>query len=261
MKNPANLCGFAYNKRLHHPNAAYSAANRTHYEKTEARMDIIKVVLTSLLSTVALFIIAKILGHKQMSQLDFFDYITGITIGSIAAELATKLEQPWKPLVAMIVYGGVTILLNVITSKIPQARKFINGTPTVLLDNGKIYRKNLKKAKLDLSDFMVMCRQQGYFDLNDIQTAVFEYNGRLTVLPVSDKRPATPNDLNLTPSPAHIATEVIMDGRVLDDNLHRMGLDTQWLQKQLAAQGYHHANEIFLGVCDDDHQLSLFAMT
>lgn len=221
-------------------------------------MEIVKVILTSMLSAVALFIIAKIMGHKQMSQLDFFDYITGITIGSVAAELATELEKPWKPLVAMLVYGSITVLLTLTTSKLPRMRKFINGTPTIVLNNGKLYRQNMKKAKLDLSEFMVMCRQEGYFNLNDIETAVFEYNGRLTVLPKSTKRPVNPTDMNLAPSPEKISTEVIMDGRILDDNLKRIGLDTKWLQKELKEQGYQSAKQIFLGICGENNQLTLF---
>jgi uncharacterized membrane protein YcaP (DUF421 family) len=133
-----------------------------------------------------------------MSQLDFFDYITGITIGSIAAELATNLEEPWKALIAMVVYGIITVILTTITNKLPKARKFINGTPTIIMNNGKIYKENMKKAKLDLTEFMVLLRQEGYFNLDDVGTAIFEYNGRLTVLPVSAKRPVTPYDMNLT---------------------------------------------------------------
>ena len=221
-------------------------------------MDIVKVILTSILSALSLFLIAKVLGHKQMSQLDFFDYITGITIGSIAAELATELEQPLKPLIAMVVYGLITYALTTLTSKLPKLRKYINGTPTIIMNGGKIYRKNMKKAKLDLSEFMVMCRQEGYFNLNDIQTAVFEYNGRLTVLPKATKRPANPNDLNLVPPPETINTEVIMDGRILDGNLKNLGLDKTWLKKELTLQGYKSAKEIFLGICDDNNQLTLF---
>ena len=221
-------------------------------------MEIIKLVLTSLLSAAALFVIAKIIGHKQMSQLDFFDYITGITIGSIAAELATELEEPIKPLIAMMVYGAVTVILKIITSKLPKMRKFINGSPTIIMDNGKIYRKNLKKAKLDLSEFLVLCRQEGYFNLADIQTAVFEYNGRLTVLPVSNSRPVTPSDINMSPDTEYINTEVIMDGRILEDNLRRMGLDAVWLRKQIKEQGFRNEKEIFLGLCDKNNQLSLY---
>ena len=223
-------------------------------------MEIIKILLTSLLSVGTLFAIAKIMGHKQMSQLDFFDYISGITIGSIAAELATELEKPLQPLIAIAVYGAAAILLSKITSLFPKSRKYINGTPTILMNNGKLYRENLKKSKLDLSEFMVMCRQQGYFNLNDIQTAVFEFNGKLSILPISKKRPINPEDLKLSPTAEYFQTEVIMDGRVLEENLSRMGLDDKWLQKQLTALGFRKPQEVFLAVCDENHQLTVFAM-
>ena len=221
-------------------------------------MDIIKVSLTAILSAVVLFITAKTMGHKQMSQLDFFDYITGITIGSIAAELATELEEPLKPLIAIIIYGLITFILNLITSKFPKSRKFINGTPTIIFNNQKLYRQNLKKAKLDLSEFLVMCRQQGYFNLSEIQTAIFEYNGNLTVLPASFKRPVTPDDLKIPVEAEYICTEVIMDGRVLHENLKRKGLDLNWLQNQLKLQGVSSPKEILLGLCDYTGKLILY---
>lgn len=221
-------------------------------------MDFLKVALTSLLSAVTLFVIAKLIGHKQISQLDFFDYITGITIGSVAAELATELEEPLKPFIAMVVYGGITVVLSLITSKFPKSRKFINGSPTIIMDKGKLYRQNMKKAKIELSEFLVLCRQEGYFNLDDIQTAVFEYNGRLTVLPVSTKRPVNPEDVNLTPEAEYISTEVIMDGRVLGENLKRRGLDEKWLLKQIKEQGFKNVKEIFLGLCDQNNQLKLY---
>lgn len=224
-------------------------------------MEILQVLLTSLLSAGALFLIAKIMGHKQMSQLDFFDYITGITIGSIAAELATELETPLQPLISMGVYGVISVLLSKATHLLPRSRKYINGSPTILMDGGKLYRENLKKAKLDLSEFMVMCRQQGYFNLNDIQTAVFEFNGQLSILPVSSKRPANPQDLNLTLPTETIQTEVIMDGRILGENLHRMGFNEKWLEKQLRVQGYKRPDEIFLALWDEQNQLTLFPIT
>ncbi len=221
-------------------------------------MDVFKLLLTSLLSVGALFVIAKLMGHKQVAQLDFFDYISGITIGSITAELATELEKPWKPLIAMGVYGAVSVGLSRITNRFPRARKYVNGTPTILMNDGKLYRQNMKKAKLDLSEFLLLCREQGYFDLKDIQTAIFEHNGKLSVLPVSTSRPVTPADMALEPPAAHIHTELIMDGRILDENLKRLGLDAIWLDKQLKAQGYRNAKEVFLGVCDENQTLVLY---
>ena len=186
-------------------------------------MDSLKVILTALLSVAALFLITKIMGHKQVAQLDFFDYVSGITIGSIGAELATELEKPYQPLIALAVYGGASLILNLIAHKVPRTRKYINGTPTILLNGGKIYRKNLKKAKLDLSEFMLLCREQGYFDLAEIQTAIFEHNGKLSILPMVANRPATPEDLNISAKVTHIGVEVIMDGRIMGDNLSRVG--------------------------------------
>ena len=222
-------------------------------------MDVIRVILSALLSVASLFFIAKLMGHKQVAQLDFFDYISGITIGSVAAELATELEKPWKPLIALAVYGLASVLLRVLTTKLPKTRKFINGTPTILMNSGKLYRKNLKKAKLELSEFLLLCREMGYFDLGEIQTAVFESNGKLSVLPKAANRPATPQDLKITAKEAHIGTEVILDGRVMSDNLSRMGKNEAWLEKQLKSQGYKDAKEIFLGIYrTEDNTLSLY---
>ena len=211
-------------------------------------MEIVKVILTSLLSVAALFIITKIMGHKQVAQLDFFDYVSGITIGSIGAELATELEKPYNPLIALAIYGLASTVLNLIAHKIPRTRKYINGTPSILMNEGKLYRKNLKQAKLDLSEFMLLCREQGYFDLDDIQIAVFEHNGKLSILPKAERRPATPEELNVAAKATHIGVELVMDGRVMGENLTRVGRDVNWLTKQLKNQGYKDVKDIFLGV-------------
>ena len=211
-------------------------------------MEIIKIILTALLSVAALFTITKIMGHKQVAQLDFFDYVSGITIGSIGAELATELESPERPLIALVIYGLASILLNLLAHKFPRTRKYINGTPTILMDSGKLYRRNLHQSKLDLSEFMLLCREQGYFDLDEIQTAVFEHNGKLSILPKAANRPATPEDLKIVAKPTHIGVEVIMDGRVMGENLSRVGRDVNWLIKQLKAHGYKDPKEIFLGI-------------
>ena len=225
-----------------------------------AAVELAKILLASVLSYGALFICAKVVGRKQISQLDFMDYITGITIGSIAAELATDLENMWKPLVAMAVYTLATWAMARLSMALSQSRKYLNGSPVIVLDNGKLYRENMRQAKLELSDFMVMCRQQGFFNLADIQTAVYEYNGRLTILPVSARRPLTPEDMKLQVSQEHFLSEVIMDGRVLGENLHRMGLDEKWLARQLRSQGIGGPEQVFLALCDREKNLSCYPM-
>ena len=223
-------------------------------------MESIQGLLASLLSYASLFLCAKLVGRKQIAQLNFIDYITGITIGSIAAELATELEAPLRPLIAMGVYALATWAMSRIGMRNMRARKFIDGTPTIILRGGKLYRDNMNKAKLDLSEFMVMCREQGYFSLSDIDTAIFEYNGKLTILPVSARRPATPQDMGLAPQQETISVEVIMDGRILGENLHRMGLDETWLIRRLHAQGIRDARDVFLAVYDDQKQLTCYPM-
>ena len=223
-------------------------------------MEFIKVLLASLLSYAALFVCAKLIGRKQIAQLNFLDYITGITIGSIAAELATELEAPIRPLIAMAVYALATWAISQLGMRRMRSIKYLDGTPSIILRGGKLYRENMRKAKLDLSEFMVMCREQGFFDLADIDTAIFEYNGKLTILPVSARRPATPQDMGLAPQQETISVEVIMDGRILGENLHRMGLDETWLIRRLHAQGIRDARDVFLAVCDDRKQLTCYPM-
>lgn len=222
-------------------------------------MDILKLILSSVLSAAALFVITKLTGHRQISQLDFFDYVNGITIGSIAAELATELEEPLKPFIALIIYGALSVIINIASSKMPRTRKYINGTPTVLFDCGKLYRENLKKAKLDLSEFLLLCREMGYFDLDEIQTAVFEVNGKLSVLPHAAFRPVTPTDIKIPVKASHVGVEVIMDGRIMGENLKRIGKDVSWLSSLLAKNGYSNEKEIFLGVYyTEEQKLSLY---
>ena len=229
---------------------AYISRGALHTKKKRlgCKMDGIKVIGTALLSVVTLFVITKIMGHKQVSQLDFFDYVSGITIGSIGAEMATDLEAPHKPLIALCVWGGVSLLLNLLARKLPRTRKYINGTPTILMNAGTLYRKNLKKAKLDLSEFMLLCREQGHFDLDEIRTAVFEPNGKLSILPNAANRPATPADLKITAKATHLGVELIMDGRVMGENLSRIGRDAAWLADLLRLQGYRDVKEILLAI-------------
>ena len=218
----------------------------------------LQVALTTLFSAVALFILTKIMGHKQLAQLDVFDYINGITIGSIAAELATEIEQPLKPFVALVIYAIIAVLLSIISDKFPATRFIILGDPVILMNNGKLYRKNFKKAKLDLNEFLCLCRNQGYFDINQIQTAVFEHNGSLSILPKVANRPATPDDLKVYPKQERILTEVIMDGKIVKGSLEKIGKDEKWLKEKLKEQKIPEIKQVFFATVDDTLTLSAF---
>ncbi|MBQ8296166.1 MAG: DUF421 domain-containing protein [Ruminococcus sp.] len=210
-------------------------------------MELLQVALTSVGSVITLFLLTKLMGNKQVSQLSMFDYIIGITIGSIAAEFATELENPERALIALAVYAVSAYLVSVITGKSTHMRKIIIGRPLILFDKGKLYRNNLKKARIDISDFLTHCRNQGYFDLSQIRTAVFEYNGSLSILPVEGNRPLEPSDMKLEPVQQELLVNVILDGNINEENLKKTGNNIIWLEKQLKKQGFHNAEEIFLG--------------
>lgn len=221
--------------------------------------DFWKVILWSLVSLVVLFLMSKLMGNKQISQLSAFDYITGISIGSIAAELAScqDIDKPLNNVLAIIVYGVAAYLISYITTKNVSLRKIITGRPIVVMDNGQLYRKNLQKARIDMSDFLSMCRAKGYFDINQIETAMIEHNGKLSILPKSRYRPATPEDMNIAVQPEGIITVVVLDGHILSNNLKITGHDVKWLEAKLKKLGLE-AQNILVAFCDDNDNVSAY---
>lgn len=222
-------------------------------------MDLLQVALTSAASVVALFLLTKLMGSKQISQLSMFDYIIGISIGSIAAEFATELENPEHSLIAMVIYAVGAFLVSLVTGKSTRLRKLINGKPMILFDKGKLYRENFRKARIDLTDFLTHCRSKGYFDLSQVQTAVFEYNGSVSILPAEKYRPLEPSDMGFSPIQQEVPVNVILDGTVNEENLRQTGNNLVWLNNQLMVQGYKNADEIFLGMVNTvDNTIKLY---
>ena len=199
------------------------------------------------------------MGYRQMSQLSLFDYINGITIGSIAAELATNLEDYHRPLTAMIVYGLATVFLSLLTEKSICVRRFVNGRPLILLHHGTLYEENLKKAKIDLNEFLEQCRVSGYFDLSKQQAVILEGNGRLSFLPSAEERPVTPTDLKLQPESEDLTAALVLDGHIMEHNLHHSGKDKKWLTARLSALGFPDVSDVLLATCDLNNQLTVFA--
>lgn len=222
-------------------------------------MEYFTVFYQALLSIIALFVLTKLMGYKQMSQLSMFDYVNGITIGSIAAEMATDLEGNYlKPLLAMIVYAVFVILLAKAAQRFIPLRRIVNGKAIMLYQNGSIYNENLKKAKMDVDEFLVQCRVNGYFDLSQIEAAILEPNGQISFLPVSAERPATPKDLGIEPPQEEIFANVIVDGHILEQNLKHAGKDRNWLNQQLEGQNIKKLEDVFLAVCDKQGNFHVF---
>lgn len=151
----------------------------------------LKVTLMTVISIVILFFLTKLMGNKQIAQLNLFDYIVGITIGSIAAEMATDIDKdPWGCALAMAVYALVAVAISAAGNKSLRARAFLAGRPIVLMRNGKLYRAGLKAAHLDLSEFLAMARLSGYFDLSEVSGAVLSTTetSAFCRLPISGRR-------------------------------------------------------------------------
>src|SRR5574344_1157250 len=169
--------------------AQYKKIIKGKIEKGGCFLQILKIIILSFTSLLVLFIITKILGDRQISQISLFDYIVGITLGSIAAEMATNLEEFWKPLIAMIIYAAVTLIISIISLKSIKVRRWMSGKSMVILENGVIYQDNLKKSHMDIQDFLLQCRTQGFFKLSDIEIALLEYNGKISILSKAEARP------------------------------------------------------------------------
>ena len=217
------------------------------------------VTILAISSVIVLFLLTKLMGYRQMSQMSLFDYINGITIGSIAAEMATDLENYHLPLTAMIVYGLAAVCLSWISQKSMSARRFLNGKPLILLHHDTLYEENLKKAKIDLNEFLEQCRVSGYFDIAQLQTVILEGNGKLSFLPKAEERPATPADLNLTPDAEDMTAALVLDGHIMEKNLRHSGKDKQWLTAHLSTLGYPDTKEVLLATCDLNNKLTVFA--
>ena len=221
--------------------------------------EIFYIIALSLGSIIAIFILTKLMGYRQMSQMSMFDYVNGITIGSIAAEMATSLEENFmQPLVAMIVYALAAFFLSWLGLRSIRVRKISEGKPLVRMNNGEIYRDNLRKAKIDVSEFLAQCRVNGYFDVSKLQTAILEGNGKISFLPKVSDRPVTPSDMNLSPQQDYMVANVILDGNIMEKNLQHTGKDEKWLLHQIKGQGADYVEDVLLATCDSENKVTVF---
>ena len=222
-------------------------------------MEYFIIPLTALLSLFILFLITKALGNRTIASMSMYDYINSIAIGSIAAQLSIATDKKiLHNVIAMVVYGLFTYLCCIGTDKSKKIRNLIVGHPIVLMEKGKIYKKNFCKAHLDMDEFLTMLRPLGYFDLSKIDTAVFETNGELSVIPIASEKPVTAMDLGLHPKQEAIVANVMMDGKVLYDNLKRMGKDEAWLVKQIAKYKINKVEDIFLATLDKEDTINFY---
>lgn len=215
-------------------------------------MPIIAVVaIRSVISFFSLLLLIRLIGKQQVAQLTFFDYVVGLTIGSIAATLSVQVnENTLATLVGMIIWTGLAILLGILGIHNVWIRKVVEGEATVVVENGKILEENLKKIRISIDELISELRTQGVFNIADVEFAMFEPGGKISVLKKSQKQPITPSDLNLPTQYEGLPTNLIMDGVILYDALKSLNLSKAWLYHQLGKQNIHNVVEVSLAQLD-----------
>lgn len=220
--------------------------------------EILEVSYRALISLVALFLITKLLGKKQVSQLSLFDYVIGISIGNFAAEVTINLEAEWiNGVVAVLIFGVVAYLVSILTMKSIVARRFFMGAPTVVIQNGKIIKESLRRVKFDINDLLEECRNNDVFDLNQINYALMEANGKLSILLKPEYLPLTPNDMKVKVNKNGLVANIIIDKKIMKNNLSQMGKDEKWLMKELKVKGVS-LEDVLLGTLDIDDKLTIY---
>lgn len=221
-------------------------------------MEFLKIVILSVSSFLVLFLLSKIMGFRAIAELSFFDYVIGITIGSVAAEMCTNIDiEWWKGITAMVIYVLFDMVFILISQKTLVGRKIISGVPIVLIDNGKIVEKSVKKARIDLNDLEAAARVSGYYNLSDIQFAVMEVSGKISFMPVPNKRPLNPMDFNFTPERESLQVNVIMDGKIIDSNLSVAGISKKELVRKVRKEN-KEVEKIVLATIDSKKVLTIF---
>ena len=222
-------------------------------------IEVFDTIIRALVSLTALFLVTKLLGKKQVSQLSLFDYVIGISIGNFAAEMTINVESQYaNGLTAILVFGLIAYLVSYLTMKSIVLRRFFIGTPTILIQNSKIVEKNLKKVKFDINDLLETCRVNGYFDLSQIEYALMEANGEVSILLKGEYNPVTIKDMKLRASKQELVANIIIDSKIMHNNLKNMKKDNAWLEQELKIKGYKTLDNILLATLDNNDKLVVY---
>ncbi|WP_078410500.1 DUF421 domain-containing protein [Priestia abyssalis] len=215
------------------------------------------VIVRSLLFFVVLFLTTKILGKKQISELTFFEYVSGITIGSIAGEVIMGLEKNiLVGILGIVSFGLITFFVDFFAIKSKKFRDVVEGTSTVFIKDGKILEDNLKKERYTIDELSALLRQKNVFKAADVEFAVLEPRGDLSVFLKKENQPLTPKDLQMNVPQEKEPHTVIMDGHIMDDALAAANKSRRWLNLELDKQGVM-LNNVFLGQVDSYGELTI----
>ena len=216
------------------------------------------VLIRSIVTLVVLFILAKVMGKKQISQLNIFDYIIGITIGSVGADISLDLNKHFiDGIVCLVTFGLFGAFISFITLKSIRLRRLFSGTPSMLIEDGKIIEDGLKKVRFDINDLMEEMRNAGYFDISSIAYAIMETSGRVSFLPKDDSMPITKKDMDLKIVPSSLVCNAIIDGNIMINNLRAINKDREWMMHELKVMG-KKLDDILLATVDSNYKVSIY---
>lgn len=214
------------------------------------------ILINSVVSFAFLFIISKLLGKKQIAQLEFIDYAVGISLGSIAAEWATAVEHPfYYYMLAMAIYFALAFLVAILGRKTCLLKRIFKGKPVTLIYEGEIIYDGLVKSKIDVNDLLSMLREKGYFDVEDVAYAVFETSGQLSVLPKGNQKPVVMEDIDKRKiKQASLTNALVVDGEISKSGLNELGKDTDWLLGKLKMKDKREIKNIILATYDEKNK-------
>ena len=215
----------------------------------------LEVIARTLLAVVTLFFLTRLLGKRQITQLSLFEYITGITIGGIAAYISLDLDAAWYlGLISLAVWVGVSYGIEYLQLKSKKLRDFLDSKGTVLMREGKILEENLKKERLTSDELLEQLRMKGVFNLAEVEFVIIEPSGDINVLLTKENQPITPKYLERKVESGRAPQSVIMDGKIMDEPLAATGLSRRWLYKELESKGIMIDN-VYVGQVDSDNKL------
>lgn len=221
--------------------------------------DFLNICFRTILVLVILFFITKMMGKKQISELNFFDYVVGITIGSIAADISLDIEKNMiAGIAALFIYGFISYIISFVSIKSILARRFFIGVPTVLVEKGKIIESGLKKSKIDVNDLLMEARENGYFNLDEIDYALMEVNGNISFLPKEKEKPVTKRDMKIKCSNEGLTVNGIIDGKYMVNNMKAINKDKEWLDHELKVNGYDNYDNILLATIDNNYKVTIY---
>lgn len=217
------------------------------------------ICFRTILVLIILFFITKMMGKKQISELNFFDYIVGITIGSIAADISLDIEKNMiAGIAALFIYGFISYIISFVSIKSILARRFFIGVPTVLVEKGKIIESGLKKSKIDVNDLLMEARENGYFNLDEIDYALMEVNGNISFLPKEKEKPVTKKDMKIKCSNEGLTVNAIIDSKYMVNNMKAINKDKEWLDHELKVNGYDNYDNILLAMINNNYKVTIY---